>query len=115
MKIIILTQYYPPEHGAPQNRLHDLARRWVAGGEDVTVLTAMPNYPNRQVFKDYAGKLFHREQIDGVNILRSWIFTTKKDSIFFMLLSYFSFVLSSIIAGVLKLSRSDYVICESPP
>ena len=56
MKIAILTQYYPPEHGAPQNRLHDLARRWVLKGHDVTVLTAMPNYPGTKIFPDYRGK-----------------------------------------------------------
>jgi len=50
MNIIILTQYYPPEHGAPQNRLHDLAKRAVAAGHEITVLTAMPNYPQGRVF-----------------------------------------------------------------
>ena len=45
MKLLILTQYYPPEIGAPQNRLHELAVRLKAKGIEVEVLTALPNYP----------------------------------------------------------------------
>ena len=50
MRILILTQYYPPEIGAPQNRLHELAIRLHARGIKVEVLTALPNYPKMEVF-----------------------------------------------------------------
>ena len=55
MKLLILTQYYPPEIGAPQNRLHELAIRLKANGIEVEVLTAMPNYPKMEVFEAYRG------------------------------------------------------------
>ena len=45
MKLLILTQYFPPEIGAPQNRLYELALRLQKKGVEVSVLTAMPNYP----------------------------------------------------------------------
>jgi len=114
VKITILTQYYPPEHGAPQNRLHDLARRWVTKGHEVTVLTAMPNYPAGKVFPEYRGKFSLSEVIDGVKVIRSWILPGKK-STFKQLICYFSFVKTSGLIGLLKLDRTDFLICESPP
>ncbi|MCK5844133.1 MAG: glycosyltransferase family 4 protein [Victivallales bacterium] len=115
MRITILTQYYPPEHGAPQNRLHDLARRLVAYGDDVTVLTAMPNYPRGEVFREYRGKLTTTEELDGVKIVRSWILASKSKGTVAQLVVYFSFVLSSLLVGLLKLRKSDFLILESPP
>ncbi len=115
MKIVILTQYYPPEHGAPQNRLHDLACRAVMFGHEVTVLTALPNYPSGQVFPGYRGRFSVAEDIDGVKVLRSWIFASRNKGLVLQLVEYFSFVFSSLAVGVLRLSRADYLICESPP
>ncbi len=114
-KIVVLTQYYPPEHGAPQNRLHDLARRWVSSGHDVTVLTAMPNYPTGQIFPAYQGKFTFTESIDGIKVIRCWILPTKKKSTLRQLVCYFSFVKSSAFIGLFKLGKSDFLICESPP
>lgn len=115
MKLTILTQYYPPEHGAPQNRLHDLARRWVLKGHDVTVLTAMPNYPGTEIFPDYRGKFTSNEVIDGVKVVRCWILPPKKKSTVRQLICYFSFVKSAALIGLFKLGKSDFLICESPP
>ena len=115
MKIIILTQYYPPEHGAPQNRLHDLARRFAASGHDITVMTAMPNYPKGEVDPAYRGKLTFKENIDGVNVVRSWIFTSKNKGKIPQLTVYFSFVFTSIFFGLFRLPKADFLICESPP
>ncbi|MBN1865165.1 MAG: PQQ-binding-like beta-propeller repeat protein [Victivallales bacterium] len=115
MKIVILTQYYPPEHGAPQNRLHDLAIRAAKAGHDTIVLTAMPNYPLGKVFPEYKGQFFTSENIDGVKVLRSWIFASRRKGLLPQLTVYFSFVLSSLIAGLIKLPRADFLICESPP
>ncbi len=115
MKIIILTQYYPPEHGAPQNRLHDLAKRAVDAGHNITVMTAMPNYPKGKVFPEYKGKCSFCETIDGVKVVRSWIFASRSKGLITQLTVYFSFVFSSIFVGVFKLPKADFLICESPP
>ncbi len=115
MKILILTQYYPPEHGAPQNRLHHLAARLKWHGCEVSVLTALPNYPSGIVFPGYEGKFFLSERIDGIDVLRSWILPAKTKGVARQLLSYFSFVFSSIYIGVLKSPKADFIVCESPP
>jgi len=92
MKILILTQYFPPEVGAPQNRLFELAVRLKAAGEEVTVLTAMPNYPWMEIHRDYVGKKSMIEIMDGLTVHRTRIYVSKSKSIIQRLLNYFSFV-----------------------
>lgn len=114
MKVGILTQYYPPEVGAAQVRLSELAARLRARGHDVTVLTTMPSYPQAKVHQGYGG-LFRRETESGVCVLRSWIWPSRSSRIVPRTASYFSFVVSSLIAGALTLPRIDVLITESPP
>jgi glycosyltransferase involved in cell wall biosynthesis len=100
--------------GAPQARLSELAQGLLRHGYRVTVLTAMPNYPQGKVFPDYKG-FFSQEEIAGVTVLRAYIFPTKKASFLPRLLSYFSFVFTSLIIGLFHLRSVDYLLTESPP
>lgn len=114
MKLLILTQYYPPETGAPQNRLHSLALNLKKANVDVSVLTAMPNYPKMEIFDDYKGLKQKEENIDGINVIRTSIYISKSKGVVKRLLNYFSFVWSSA-RSVKMLPPVDYVLCESPP
>ena len=114
MKLIILTQYFPHETGAPQNRLFSLAKNIVRQGHTVEVLTAMPNYPKSEIFEEYRGKKFHCEELEGIKTYRSWIYVSKKTGIARRLLNYFSFVLSSVRLAK-KCGPADYILVESPP
>lgn len=115
LKLLILSQYYPPETGAPQNRLHALAQRLKANGVDVDVLTAMPNYPKMEIFEGYAGKSYVREMIDGITVHRSRIFVKKSGGIAARLLNYYSFTWTSFWTGWRRLGRYDFIMVESPP
>lgn len=115
MKVLILTQYFPPETGAPQNRLLDLALKLQGKSAEVAVLTGFPNYPKYEIFEEYKGKIYHKESLNGLTVYRSYIFVSNRKSIFFRLLNYFSFVISSFFAGVFKTGKVDLIICESPP
>jgi len=114
MKLLLLTQYYPPEIGAPQNRLHELAVRLKAKGIDVEVLTALPNYPQMEIFEDYKNGQKRVEEIDGIKVNRAWIYVSQKRGILSRLLNYFSFVFSSYWLGR-KLGNFDFIMVESPP
>ncbi len=115
MKLLILTQYFPPEVGAPQNRLYELAVRLQKKGADVTVLTAMPNYPQMEIHEDYKGKFYTYEEMNGLKVHRSWIYVSKSKGIIKRLFNYFSFVKTSAWVGMFKLGKFDYILCESPP
>lgn len=115
MKILILTQYFPPETGAPQNRLHSLAGYFSDLGSEVSILTAMPNYPKMEVFEGYKSKFYKFETDKNLKVHRSWIFVNKSKGIVSRLLNYFSFVFTSLFIGLVKIRKQDIIICESPP
>lgn len=112
-RILIHTQYYQPEIGAPQTRLAGMARELIENGFEVSVLTAMPNYPTGKLFPGYAG-FQRREKEDQIEIFRTFIFPTQSTSYFLRLLNYFSFVISSFVIG-LFIIKADVIITESPP
>ncbi len=101
--------------GAPQFRISDLAMRMQQAGNEVTVMTAMPNYPRMQVHEAYRGKWLMEEQMAGVRVVRSWIFVSRNRSFLYRLANYFSFVFSSMILGAWKLRKADVLMVESPP
>ncbi|MDX1651669.1 MAG: glycosyltransferase family 4 protein [Brumimicrobium sp.] len=116
MKLLIITQYFPPEVGAPQNRLFELAQRLIKNGVEVHVLTAMPNYPVGEVFPEYRKKKYLFEELDGISVHRSGIYATSSKSILKRLRNYFSFVFSSYRKGGKHIKGNfDFVLCESPP
>ena len=114
VKVAILTQYYPPEIGAAQVRLSALARGFVRRGHQVTVVTAMPNYPAGRLQPGYHG-LWRREQQDGVSVIRSFVYPTQRTDFAHRLTNYFSFVFSSAVFGTFLLREADYLIVQSPP
>ena len=109
MRLLILTQYFPPEVGAPQNRLFELAVRLQKMGVDVTILTAMPNYPKMIIHKEYEGKKYFYEEMELLKVHRASIYVSTDRSIFKRLLNYFSFVYSSYRIGLKKTNEFDYV------
>lgn len=114
MRFLILTQYFPPEVGAAQIRLLALARELQAQGHHVDVVTAIPNYPRGQIFPEYRGKWFVEETVDGIPVLRTWIYAATGTNVMRRLWNYWSFALTSLL-GWWRVPRPDYVFVESPP
>jgi colanic acid biosynthesis glycosyl transferase WcaI len=114
MHILIHTQYFPPEVGAPQARLSELGLHLREQGFDVTILTAMPNYPLGRIYPGYGG-LFSREHWNDIPVIRCWIHPTQKVSLLPRLVAYFSFVLSSLVTGIFVIRKVDILLTESPP
>lgn len=115
MHLAIISQYYPPETGAPQNRLSDLARRFVARGHTVQVLTALPNYPGTAIYPDYAGRANMTEMLDGVRVSRVGLYVPRKKTFLPRLCNYLTFALNARRRGAGLLAKPDLVLLESPP
>lgn len=116
MKILYVSQYFPPEMGAPAARAAELSRHWAAAGHEVTVLTGFPNHPTGVVPPEYRAKfrrLVVREQTDGVNVVRTWLLPFPNRKAYERILNYSSFCASAASTG-LFLSRPDVVIATSP-
>lgn len=114
MKLGILSQFYPPETGAPQARLSELARHFRARGHEVTVLTALPSYPRGRIYPGYR-TLFRREELDGIRVLRTPAYPTRSAAMIPRLLNWGSFAATAAVAGTVLLPRLDYLLVESPP
>jgi glycosyltransferase involved in cell wall biosynthesis len=115
MRITILTQYYPPETGAPQNRLSDLAERLHRRGHDIQVLTAFPNYPGTEIHPEYVGRRSFVEYFDHVPVVRVPLYVPKHRTILRRLTNYLSFAFNSRIHGPKFLRPADILLMESPP
>ena len=115
MRILFLTQYCPPEVGAPQNRIFEFAKKLKEFGHEVTILTALPNYPRGEIFEEYKGKKVVLEEIEGIKIVRTSIYATKSKSFTKRLRNYLSFTFSSVFQGAKHIEKQDVIITESPP
>ncbi|HEX9069599.1 MAG TPA: glycosyltransferase, partial [Ktedonobacterales bacterium] len=112
--ILFLTPYYPPEVGAPQTRISEMATRLVKRGHEVTVLTTLPNYPSGIVPPEYR-RGHRRETRDGVKVVRVWSYTTPNKSFLHRVLGQLSFGLLAAYLGRRAVGKPDVIIVESPP
>jgi glycosyltransferase involved in cell wall biosynthesis len=114
MRILIVTHYFPPEAGAPQARLSGLAATWAAAGDDVTVLTGMPNHPTGVLPPSYRRAVLRRERCDGYRVVRSWLYATPNEGVARKTLGHLSFMASSVLLGWRASGPADVVVVSSP-
>jgi colanic acid biosynthesis glycosyl transferase WcaI len=115
VRILYVSQYFPPEIGAPQARVSELSREWVKLGHQVTVLTAFAHYPTGVKAPADRCVLTRRESIDGINVIRTYVFATANKGTVKRMISFASFMLSAMSIGRLRAARSDVVIATSGP
>jgi glycosyltransferase involved in cell wall biosynthesis len=113
-RILMVTHYFPPEAGAPQARLSALATAWAAAGDEVTVLTGMPNHPTGVLPPEYRRAIRRRERRDGYRVLRTWLYATPNEGVARKTLSHLSFMISSVLLGGLACGPADTVVVSSP-
>ena len=114
MRILIVTQHFPPERGAVR-RLFEFSRFFVRQGNEVSVLTGIPNYPDGIVPPKYRGSFFYREEIDGVRIYRSWVLPASNRYPVRRMIGFVTFLFTSIINSFRIKSKFDIVLASTPP
>ncbi len=115
MKLTILTPFFPPETGAPQSRLYEMSKRLKQYGHDVQILTALPNAPVGKIFPGYRWRLWHRETIDGISVVRTWMWAVKSKSSVLRLLSIVSWLFTALFIGFWFCRRPQLLLWNSPP
>jgi colanic acid biosynthesis glycosyl transferase WcaI len=116
VKILYVSQYFPPEMGAPAARVAELSHHWARMGHDVTVLTGFPNHPTGIVPEDWRSRLRrlrYTETVDGVQIVRTWLWPLPNRKAHERIRNYASFCVSAGITG-LALHKPDVIIATSP-
>lgn len=114
MKILVICHYFAPEPGAPSARWLEMTRSWVKAGHEVTVVTCFPNHPTGIIPEAYRGKLRTREIIDGVEVLRNWVYATPNEGVVKKTLSHISFMISSVLLSFRRAGNVDIVVVSSP-
>lgn len=113
MKILFLSDNFPPEVNAPASRTFEHCREWVRAGHEVTVICTAPNFPKGELFAGYRNKLWQWETMDGVRVLRVWTYITANAGFAKRTLDYLSFMVSGFFAGLL-VRRPDVIAGTSP-
>jgi len=114
MDILIVTQYFPPERGAVR-RLYEFARFFAGQGHKVSVMTAIPNYPDGIVPPKYRGKFFFEEEMEGVRVYRNWVLPASNNKPGRRMIGFVTFLISSLINSFRLKSRYDLVLASTPP
>ncbi len=114
MRILYVSQYFPPEIGAPAARVHELARHWARLGHAVTVLTAFAQHPLGVKAPGDRGVLTRREVVDGIDVVRAYIWASANRGVAKRMLSFASFAAAATVIGSVRCARPDVVIATSP-
>ncbi len=116
MRILYLSQYFPPEVGATQTRAYEMARGLVQAGHHVTMVAEVPNHPSGIIRPAYRGKLYERADLDGIDVIRVWVKTAPVKTFRTRMAFYLSYMLNATLAGLfLARGRYDVVYATSPP
>ena len=116
MKILYVSQYFPPEMGAPAARAAELAQHWAQAGHEVSMLTGFPNHPTGVVPEEWRSRLrrmTYHETIHGVDVHRTWLWPLPNRKAHERIRNYASFFFSAALRG-LTLPRPDVIIATSP-
>ncbi|RUR84077.1 glycosyltransferase family 4 protein [Chlorogloeopsis fritschii PCC 9212] len=113
MQILIYSYNYYPEPIGIAPLMTELAEGLVKRGHKVRVVTAMPNYPERQIYEGYRKKLYVTEYKNGVQIQRSYVWIRPQPNLLDRMLLDASFVFTSLLPA-LNGWRPDVILTPSP-
>lgn len=113
MRILFLSDNFPPEVNAPASRTFEHCRRWASSGHEVTVVTCAPNFPRGKVFPGYRNALWAVENMDGIRVVRVWSYVTANEGFFRRVIDQVSYMVSAVVAS-LFIGKQDVVVATSP-
>ena len=116
MRILYLSQYFPPEAGATQSRAFEQARNFVRLGHAVTMIAEIPNHPSGVIPPEYRGRLYERGELEGIEVIRVWVKTSPVKNFRQRMAFYLSYMVGAGLAGsLLAHGPYDLVYASSPP
>ena len=116
MNILLLHQYFLEDDDPGGSRWNELTRVWTEMGHSVTVLGGMMHANGSEKREEYKGKHFVKKQQGNVTVWRCHVSEAYNKGFAGRLWGYFSFMFSSLYAGLFKAKgKFDVVIVTSPP
>jgi glycosyltransferase involved in cell wall biosynthesis len=111
LRVLILTQWFQPE---PAFKGLPFAKELQRLGHDVEVVTGFPNYPGGKIYPGYRIRLWTKEIMDDVPVLRVALYPSHDSSALGRILNYVSFAVTATF-GLLSRRRPDIVYVYHPP
>jgi hypothetical protein len=112
MRLLFLSDNFVPESNAPATRTFEHCKEWVKQGVEVTVVTCTPNFPYGKPYEGYKNKLYQRENIEGINVVRVWSYMAENKGAVKRIMDYVSYAFSAVIAGAFI--KTDLIVATSP-
>jgi len=112
LKLLFLSDNFPPESNAPASRTYEHCKEWLKEGIEVTVITCNPNFPYGRVYEGYKNKLYQSEVIDGIKVIRVWSYMSENKGAVKRIMDYFSYAFSAVLAGLFV--KTDLIVATSP-
>jgi colanic acid biosynthesis glycosyl transferase WcaI len=113
MRILFLTENFPPETNAAATRVFERACYWAEWGHEVTVLTCAPNFPDGQVYEGYKNRWRQVEEMQGIRVVRVKTFIAANRGTVKRMLDFLSFMVTAFAAGLFE-RRHDVIAATSP-
>ena len=113
MRILFLTDNFPPETNAPATRTWEHVRVWADQGHEIAVITTAPNFPKGEVFDGYRNAWRSVETIDGIRVVRVKTYIAANAGTVKRMLDYISFMLSATVFSLFE-KRPDLIVATSP-
>lgn len=113
MRILFLTENFPPETNAAATRVYERACYWASWGHEVHVVTCAPNFPQGRLFAGYQNRWHQVETMSGLRVIRVKTYIAANEGFVRRTLDFLSFMVTGFGASLLE-SRPDVVVSTSP-
>jgi len=114
LRIVLVSQYFPPEIGATQSRMQAFAEYLARRGHKVTVIAEFPNHPIGVMPPEYRRKLVEIDRSNPYTVIRVWVRASAEKTQMTRLSFYTSFMAMAALASPLA-GRPDVVVATTPP
>ncbi len=112
MRILFITDNFPPECNAPATRTFEHCQEWVKKGHKITIITCAPNFPYGKLYDGYKNKLYQYELINEIKVIRVWSYMSSNSGFAKRVIDYLSFAFMSFLVGIFQ--KFDIIIATSP-
>ena len=116
MRILYLSQYFPPENGATQVRSFEMARHLVKQGHQVTVIANVPNHPEGIIHPEFRNVWYAKDELEGIDVRYVKVLAFPEKSFKKRIIFYLSYMVTAALAGLLACRKKyDCIYATSPP
>jgi glycosyltransferase involved in cell wall biosynthesis len=112
LRILFITDNFPPEGNAPATRTFEHCQEWIKKGHKITVITCAPNFPYGKLYDGYKNKLYQCELINEIKVIRVWSYMSSNSGFAKRVIDYLSFAFMSFLVGIFQ--KFDIIIATSP-